>query len=150
MLEFALALPIFLMVVMLTLQLAMLITAQVGIMWTATQTARYIATGSVNGERWRMRDSCHVPYRDQVLGAFTLLRTANVIAPVNTWVMPAYPTGPVNCTAGTPDPNERQRGGRITVTLQYNPSNLMFLPTTFFGVNVLNTLPAYTATAVLE
>jgi hypothetical protein len=47
-------------------------------------------------------------------------------------------------------PPGRTRGGRITVTLQYNPSNLMFVPTTFFGVNVLNTLPAYTASAVLE
>jgi hypothetical protein len=44
----------------------------------------------------------------------------------------------------------RVRGASIKVTMQYDPSNLMFIPTTFFGIPVMQTLPPYTASAVLE
>jgi hypothetical protein len=44
----------------------------------------------------------------------------------------------------------RTRGQGITITAAYNPTNLLFLPSTFFGVPIRTTLPSYAATAMLE
>ncbi len=161
MVEFALALPIFVTILAVTLQISILLTAQIGIMWVTNSMARWIATGTP--ERWYFRDSCHDTYRAQMVNSFPLLRAANVVVPAApNYISPANTNGFTPCYTTTPysfpappatqptAPANRTRGGAITVTLQYNPSNLMFIPTTFFGVNVMNTLPSYTASAVME
>jgi Flp pilus assembly protein TadG len=165
MVEFALALPIFVMLLAATVQLSVLLTAQISMMWVTNSMARWIASGATP-ERWYFRDSCHNTYRTQMINSFPLLRSANVIVPASpNYITPANTNGfnspcytmpaanpsipPAPATQPT-QPANRARGSPIRVTLQYNPSNLMFIPTTFFGIPVLNTLPAYTATAVME
>ncbi|HLH27230.1 MAG TPA: TadE family protein [Chloroflexota bacterium] len=153
MVEFALALPIFVMIMAVAMQIAFLLTAQIGIIWVTNSVARHIATGSP--ENWMFADSCHTTYRNQQLAAFSLLRSSNV---TTFTISPAYTPGTVDCTnvaknvpaatAGTPP--ARIRGGPIQVTMQYDPSNLFFLPATFFGIPVLRALPAYTASSVME
>src|SRR4051794_38120804 len=108
MVEFALALPIFLVLVMVTLQFSMLMVAQAGMIWVTTQTARYIATGAP--ERWQMADSCHTTYRNNQMAAFTVLRSANIIGGSYT-ITPAYQPGATNCVtvAGNSPATTRQR-----------------------------------------
>jgi hypothetical protein len=55
-----------------------------------------------------------------------------------------------NSPAATAVTPPRIKGAGIRVTLQYNPANLRFIPTTFFGTPILTTLPAYTAGSVME
>lgn len=165
MVEFALALPIFLMILAVTLQISMLLTAQLGLIWVTNSMARWIASGAAP-ERWYFRDDCHDTYRTQMVNSFPLLRTSNLIVPATpNYITPANATGfntpcytmpaanpsipPAPATQPT-KPTNRDRGSPVRVTLQYNPSNLMFIPTTFFGVPVMNSLPAYTASAVME
>jgi hypothetical protein len=145
--EFALALPIFLMIMAVAMQMAFLLTAQIGLIWTTTQVVRHIATGSP--ENWQLADSCHNTYKNNTLAAFPMLRSANVSTYT---ISPAYTPGATNCAtvAGNTPATTRVRGGPIKVTMQYNPSNLMFIPPTFFGVPVMQTLPAYTASSVME
>jgi hypothetical protein len=150
MLEFGLAVPIFIMVLLVALQIAMLLTAQLVIVWTTVEVARYVATGSP--ERWRFPDSCQVAFRDERLGRYTLIRPANL---TTFTISPSYPppnlsSSDCNNVNNNLPPTTRIKGDAIRVTMQYNPSNLMFLPTTFFGVPIMNTLPAYTASAVME
>jgi hypothetical protein len=42
------------------------------------------------------------------------------------------------------------RGAALVISQQYSPSNLLFLPSTFFGTPILQTLPVYSAAAVME
>jgi hypothetical protein len=149
MVEFALALPIFLMIVGVAIQLAFLLTAQMGIIWATTAMARYIATGSP--ERWQLADSCHNTQKNNLIRSFPMLRSANVVTPSG-WIDPPYTPGSSNCSvvASNIPATTRVRGASIKVTMQYDPSNLMFIPTTFFGIPVMQTLPPYTASAVLE
>jgi hypothetical protein len=145
--EFALALPIFISIMAVAIQIAFLITAQLSIIWSTTAIVRYIATGSP--ERWQLADSCNVAYKNTTVAAFPLLRSANVSTYT---VSPAYTPGTANCTtiASNVPATTRVRGGPIKVTMQYNPSNLMFIPSTFFGVPIFQTLPAYSASSVME
>ncbi|HEY7060347.1 MAG TPA: TadE family protein [Chloroflexota bacterium] len=165
MVEFALTIPIFITLLAVALQISMLLTAQFGLMWVTNSVARWVATGA-GPERWYFRDSCHDTYRTQMVNSFPLLRTSNLIVPAspnyispanaagfNTpcYTMPAAnPSIPGPPASQPTQPTNRTRGMPIKVTLQYNPANLMFLPTTFFGVSVMNSLPSYTATAVME
>jgi Flp pilus assembly protein TadG len=149
--EFALALPIFIVMMMVTLQIAMLVTAQLGVIWTANAMARYMAGGGssvTDPQHWTQRDSCHTTFKNNTVAAFRMLSTANL----TTTITPAWEPGTGSCAAPSafPTPAPRVRGGPIQVTMQYTPSNIRFLPATFFGVPVMQTLPPYTATAVLE
>lgn len=162
MVEFALTLPIFITILAVALQFSILLTAQVGVMWVTNELARWVATGTP--ERWFFRDSCHDTYRNNMVASFPLLRSANVIVPAApNYISPANTSGfntpcyttvpysfPVPPAMQPSQPVGRTRGTPIKVTLRYNPSNLMFIPTTFFGAAVLNSLPAYTATSVME
>jgi Flp pilus assembly protein TadG len=147
MVEFALALPMFIMILAVTLQISMLLAAQIGIIWVTNSVARHIATGSP--ENWMFADSCQTPYRNQQVAAFVMLRTSNITTYT---ISPAYTPGTVDCNnvANNVPATTRQRGGPIKVTMQYDPSNLFFLPATFFGIPVLRTLPSYTASSVME
>jgi hypothetical protein len=147
MVEFALALPIFLMIMAVAMQMAFLLTAQISIIWVTSQVVRHIATGSP--ENWQLADSCHTTYKNNTIAAFPLLRSGGVTTYT---IAPAYTPGATNCAAvtGNTPATTRVRGGPIKVTMQYNPASLMFIPSTFFGVPVLQTLPAYTASSVME
>ena len=143
--EFGLVLPLFLTVMMVAIQLSILFLAQLSVMWVAGTVVRHVATGSPSN--YRFADSCQTTYRDAQLPA--VLVAANFQPMIFT---PAYTPGSSDCTTvtGNIPATTRQHGSALQVTLQYRPTNLLFLPSTFFGVPILQTLPVYTATAMME
>jgi hypothetical protein len=146
--EFALVLPIFLGIVMVAIQLSFLVMAQLTLVWIAHDVIRHVSTTTSGvGDNWALADSCHVTYRNSKLPS--ILQAANITQFSFT---PAYAPGTVNCTnAALNSPaTTRVRGGAVRLTMQYNPTNLLFLPTTFFGIPIRTTLPAYSVSAVME
>ncbi len=146
-LEFALAIPIFLALMFVSIQFSAVLAAQAAVVWVTNSVARHIATGSQ--PNWMLADSCHTTFRNQQIGNFPILRAANV---TTFQIQPSYTPTTANCTtaASNSPATTRVRGNAIQVTIQYSPSNLMFLPTTFLGIPVMSTLPAYTSAAVME
>ena len=146
--EFALVLPFFVTIMMVALQLSFLFMAQLVIVWMTVDNARHAATSTTGvGDNWALADSCQTTYRDSRKPA--IIATANI---TQFAFSPAYsPTTP-NCSnaAANSPATTRQRGAAIRLTMQYSPSNLLFLPSTFMGVPILTTLPAYTASAMME
>ena len=153
MVEFALVLPLFLTLMMVGLQFALLFLAQISVIWLTQDVVRYVSAGSP--ENWRFADSCHVTYRNSRLPP--LLLSSNF---TQFTFVPAYTPGASNCSVVTSNsppaacPSTyspcRYRGGSIQLRMQYNPSNLLFLPTTFFGVSIPTTLSWYSAASVME
>src|SRR5690242_21366101 len=151
--EFALTLPFFMMLMMVAVQLSLLTMAQLAVMWVATDNIRHAATSTAGvGDNWSVADSCQTTYRNTKLPS--ILTTANI---TTFTFSPSYTPTTVNCanaSLNSPQPGAvtppRTRGGALRLTVQYNPTNLIFLPTTFFGVPIRTTLPSYTAAAMME
>jgi hypothetical protein len=148
MVEFALILPLFLGMLMVAIQLSFLFMAQLALVWIAHDVVRHVATSTSGvGDNWALGDSCHVTYRNARLPV--ILQSTNFTQFAFT---PSYSPGSVNCTnaaLNTPA-TTRLRGGAIRLTTQYNPTNLIFLPTSFFGISIRTTLPVYSVSAVME
>ena len=151
--EFALTVPFFMLMMMFAVQMSLLTMAQLAVMWMATDNIRHAATSTAGvGDNWSLADSCQTTYRNSKLPA--ILTTANI----STFSFsPSYAPGTVNCAnASLNSPaTTRVRGSGLRLTVQYNPTNLIFLPTTFgFGpwlqVPIRTTLPSYTAAAMME
>jgi hypothetical protein len=146
--EFALVLPFFVTILMVALQLSFLFMAQLVIVWMAMDNVRHAATSTSGvGDNWALADSCQTPYRNSKKPA--IIATANI---TTFSFSPAYSPTTSNCSSATGNSpaTTRQRGAALRLTIQYNPSNLLFLPSTFLGVPIITTLPAYTATAMME
>jgi hypothetical protein len=148
--EFGLVLPLFLAVMMVAVQFSVLLFAQLSVAWVAHNMVRYVATG--NPENWRFPDSCHTNHRNAILPA--ILQPGNFATFAYS---PPYQPATANCSnqaMNSPQPEAvtppRIRGGALALRVQYQPRNLVFLPTSFFGVPVLRTLPPYEAAAVME
>ncbi len=164
-LEFGLVLPLFVSILMVGLQLSILFVAQMAVIWLTQDMARYMSSGTPQ-QHWRFPDSCHIAYRNSRLTGLPLIQQSNfktVAVPSGTPLPsgigfdPPYTPGVVDCNTqsnNVPQPEDatppRVRGSWITVSMQYNPTNLLFLPNTFFGVPVLQTLPLYSASKVME
>lgn len=152
--EFGLVIPIFIIIMMVALQLSFLFMAQLVVIWVATDNVRHAATATTGiGDNWMLPDSCQTTYRNSNLPPWML--TSNI---TTFTFSPAYNPATSSCTSvagnspaatATPTPN-RQRGGNLTLTMRYNPSNLKFLPSSFFGVPILATLPSYSVSRMME
>jgi hypothetical protein len=151
--EFALTLPFFMMLMMVAVQLSLLTMAQLAVIWLATDNVRHAATSTAGvGDNWSVADSCQTTYRNSKLPS--ILTAANF----STFSFnPPYTPTTTNCanaSLNVPQPGAvtppRVRGGGLRLTIQYNPTNLIFLPTAFFGIPIRTTLPSYTAAAMME
>ncbi len=146
--EFGLVVPFFLAAMMAALQLSLLLMAQLAVIWITTDNIRHAATSTTGvGDNWALADSCQTTYRNSKLPA--IIQTANI---TQYQFSPAYSPSTVNCSnasANSPA-TTRVRGDVLHLTMQYNPTNLIFLPTTFLNIPIRTTLPAYTAAAMME
>lgn len=151
--EFGLVLPLFLAVMMVAVQIALLLFAQLSVAWVAHNMVRFVATG--NPENWRFPDSCHANRLSQFLPPLLLRSNFTEVS-----FSPPYQPGQASCTnvalnvpaadAIPTNPMPRLRGAGIALTLRYQPSNLVFLPSDFLGIPVLPREIRYRAAAVME
>lgn len=151
--EFGLVLPMFLAVMMVAVQIALLLFAQLALAWVTHDMVRFVASG--NPENWRFPDSCQVNRLPQFLPPILVPTNITSVA-----FSPPYQPSQASCTNVTQNvpaadaipanPMPRLRGGGLTLTLSYQPSNLVFLPANFLGVPVLPHTITYRAAAVLE
>jgi Flp pilus assembly protein TadG len=143
--EFGLVLPMFLILLMVSVQVSILFTAELTVIWMSNQVVRYVATGSP--EHWRFTDSCHITYWRARLPVY--LTSANL---TTFTITPSYTpaSGDCNNVSGNVPATTRVRGTPIKVTMQYTPTNLVVLPVNFMGASFLTTLPSTSATAVME
>jgi hypothetical protein len=135
----------FLILFMVSVQVSIMFTAHLTVMWLSQEIARYLATGSP--EHWRFADACHVTFWNSRMPAYLLPGNFTQFT-----ISPAYAPGTAHCVTVTSNipATTRVRGTPLTVTMQYNPTNLRVLPINFMGAPFLTTLPAYTAKAVME
>lgn len=137
MVEFALVLPILVFFVFMALQVAMILGAYVSVIQLARHSARYVA---VHPEMYdnEIMDQAVEPSTPTNLDYGDFL---------------SITIDPGVCDSGDSSTNpcsDRIAGDPVTVSLQYNAADLMFLPTTFFGFTIPTTLPSLSATMVVE
>ena len=135
--EFSLVLPILVFFVFMALQVAMILGAYVSVIQLARHSARYVA---VHPEM----------YDNEILTQAIEPATPSNLD-YDDFVTITIDTGV--CDSGNSSTNpcaDRVSGDPVTVSLQYNAADLMFLPTTFFGFTIPTTLPNLSATMVVE
>ena len=135
--EFSLVLPILVFFVFMALQFAMILGAYVSVIQLARHSARYVAVHS------EMYDNEII---DQAIEPNT---PSNL--DFNDLVDITIDSGVCDSGDSTTNPcSDRTSGDPVTVSLRYDASDLLFLPTTFFGFQLPTTLPDLTATMVVE
>jgi hypothetical protein len=164
--EFAFALPVFMLLVFVTIELALVLVSYYSETHMARETSRWLAVhsaftndneladrvsstmlpGLVNGD-WHASTPIHgtsTAPSHYVIGGMTVDFTA------------CMPKGAVNSGSGTgicTNPN-RIGGSTLYVQMSYDVSNVLFLPTTFrFGsltVSLPTVLPVYRVSTMVE
>lgn len=135
--EFALAFPVFVFVLLAALQLALVVTQSYGVRNIARDTARWLAINPDSD--------------DAALRAYALAAVVPTMDPAGFTRVTASPGCPAlsggRCLG-------RQPGGVVTVTVQYDVGPRLFLPTTFgwgpLTVRFPTVLPAYSVSAMVE
>jgi Flp pilus assembly protein TadG len=154
--EFAIALPVFVMVVFMTIELGLLFVAYYSETSMARESARWLAVHS----KTTTDDDLGVHVQNTMLPglvggspAITTIGTAttDTVATVGSMTVSYTPclTNNTVCLH-----SRRVAGQTLSVEMSYNVSNLVFLPTTFhFGslvTKVPTSLPAYRVYVMVE
>ncbi len=124
--EFALVAPILVMLVLLMVQYGMVMHRMLALSHAAREAARYAAVHPEDDEAIREKA------RGAMRGRGYRSHRMNIV------LEPAQ---------GSP---ERRPGRPIKVTVQYDMSDEIFLPTQFFGVRIINPVVTVEATAMIE
>lgn len=135
--EFALAMPIFIFTLLVSFQLALIITQYYGVRNIARDTARWLAINP---------DTDDAALRSHALGLVTpTLDPAGFVSVTSAPSCPSLSGG--HCVS-------RQSGNIVTVTIQYDVTSKLFLPTTFgwsgLTVRLPTRLPAYSVSEMIE
>lgn len=124
MVEFALLLPVILLFAFVTIQLGLVANMYIASQQLTRETARYV--------------SVHPTYTDTQIQSYIQRITPATIGYSNLayTVAPAY--------------GSRTSGTALTVTMTVTITRKIFLPRSFFGVNMPTTLPSVTAVMIAE
>lgn len=125
--EFALATPLLLMLLLVTIQYALTLNTMVTLSHLAREGARYAAVN---------------PSSDNDIKNYII----NTIAPAHI----RSTLSPSNITITPTDLSQRVAGRPITVTITYDMTNKRFLPSTFLGVRIFSNNVTTQATMMIE
>ncbi len=128
--EFALLVPVLLLLVLGALQLGMIIYQYISVIQVAREGTRWAA---VNASRTDSSISSYV----KGIAPATLTQNNLTIT-----VSPSFSGGSI--------PSSRYTGNAISVGVSYGLQGKLFLPTHFFGWSLPTTIPAYTVTMRVE
>ncbi|MFQ5944666.1 MAG: TadE/TadG family type IV pilus assembly protein [Anaerolineae bacterium] len=135
--EFSLVLPILVFFIFMALQVAIILGGYVSVIQLARHSARYVA---VHPEM----------YDNEILSQAIEPNTPSNLD-YNDFVTITIDTGVCDSGDSSTTPcADRTSGDPVTVALQYDAADLLFLPTTFFGFTIQTTLPNLSATMVVE
>lgn len=128
--EFALLVPVLLLLVIGAIQLGMVIYQYISVIQVAREGTRWVA---VNASQTDSAISTYV----RGIAPATLTKNNLTIT-----VSPSYSGGAI--------PSSRYTGNAISVGVSYGLQGKLFLPTSFFGWSLPTTIPAYTVTMRVE
>lgn len=128
--EFALLVPVLLLLVIGTIQFGMILYSYISVIQLTREGTRWVA---VNASK---TDSEITTYITGIAPA-TLTRSNIAVS-----VSPSYAGGQI--------PSGRYTGNTVSVGIRYSLQGKLFIPTNFFGWQVPTTIPAYTVMMRVE
>ena len=129
-LEFAIIGIIVLIIIILGIQIGIILNSYLAVCHLTREGARYAA---VNASKTDSQISSYILSIKQAN-----LNSSNLSISIS----PSYSGGSL--------PSSRYTGAPISVGIRYNLAGQIFLPTSFFGINIPTTLPTYTVTIRIE